>query len=137
MSKKSSTGRILGIDYGKAKVGLAVADLETGIATAYATLENDKNFLQNLTEIIERENISTVVVGIASFVNKDSVIYPGERLGNFLKEKLGIDVEYQEEMFTTRQAYRNLIAKGVKKIEKYDDQEAARIILQSWLEKKR
>jgi RNase H-fold protein (predicted Holliday junction resolvase) len=46
-------------------------------------------------------------------------------------------IEYQEEMFTTKQAQRNLIEKGVKGIKKFDDQEAARIILQGWLDKKK
>ena len=136
-SKKSNISHILGIDYGQSKVGLAMADSETRIATAFATLENDKIFLQRLAEIIERENISKVIIGIASYVNKESVVYPGERLGNFLKKKLSMEVEYQEEMFTTREAYRHLIEKGVKEIKKYDDQEAARIILQGWLDKQK
>lgn len=128
-------GKFLGIDYGKSKVGLAMADSETRMAFAYGTLENNKNLLQKLAEIIEKENISKVIIGVASYINKESVIYPGEKLGNFLKDKLRIEVEYQEEMFTTRQAQRNLIEKGVKGIKKYDDQEAARIILQSWLDR--
>src|SRR4030042_6913047 len=127
--KKANTSHILGIDYGKAKVGLAIADSETRMAFQYGTLDNDKNLLQKLAEIIEGENISKVVIGIASYINKESVIYPGERLGNFLKERLKISVEYQEEMFSTKLAQRNLIEKGVKGIKKYDDQEAARIIL--------
>ena len=135
-SKKANISHILGIDFGKAKIGLAIADSETRMAFQYATLENNRDFLQKLAEIIERENISRVIIGIASYVNKESVIYPGERLGNFLKEKLKISVEYQEEMFSTKLAQRNLIEKGVKGIKKYDDQEAARIILQSWLDKK-
>lgn len=136
-SKNARISHYLGVDFGQSKIGLAVADSETKIATAYTTLENDRDFLQKLAQIVERENISKAVIGIASFVNKDSVVYPGERLGNFLKEKLNIEVEYQEEMFTTRQAQRNLIERGVKGVKKYDDQEAARIILQSWLDKKR
>ena len=107
------------------------------MAFAYGTLENDKNLLQKLAEIIERENVSEVIIGVASRVNKESVIYPGERLGNFLKEKFDIEVHYQNEMFSTKQAYRNLIEKGIKKIKRYDDQEAARIILQSWIDKQK
>lgn len=129
--------KFLGIDYGESKVGLAMADSETRMAFAYGTLDNDKDLLQKLAEIIERENISRVIIGIASYINKESVIYPGEKLGNFLKEKLKVKVEYQEEMFTTREAQRKLIEKGVKGIKRYDDQEAARIILQSWLDKSR
>jgi len=131
---KNGTMKVLGIDYGESRVGLAIADSETRIAFAYATLDNDKNFIQRLIEIIERENISKVIIGIASHINRESIVYPGERLGEFLKNKLKIEVEYQDEMFTTKMAYQNLIEKGVKGVKKYDDQEAARIILQSWLD---
>lgn len=151
--KKPNISHYLGIDYGKSKVGLAMADSETRMAFAYATLENDKNLLQKLAEIVEKENISKIIIGVASYINREEVYpvksrgagapsaqfnraSPGEKLGNFLKDKLRIDVEYQDEMFTTREAQRNLIEKGVKGIKRYDDQEAARIILQGWLDSK-
>lgn len=145
-SKKPNISHILGIDYGKSKVGLAIGDSETRIAFQYGTLENNKNLLQKLAEIVEKENISKVIIGITNLetrfpsaveikplrLNADGLL---EKLGSFLKNKLKVDVEYQDEMFTTREAQRNLIEKGVKGIKKYDDQEAARIILQSWLDK--
>jgi putative Holliday junction resolvase len=142
-SKKPYTKHILGIDYGESKVGLAIGDNETRMAFSYATLDNDKNFLQKLAEIVEKEDISKVIIGISSGPtarpkrNADGPLSDSERLGNFLKEKLKVEVEYQDEMFTTREAQRNLIEKGVKGIKKYDDQEAARIILQNWLERQK
>ncbi|MFA5871444.1 MAG: Holliday junction resolvase RuvX [Parcubacteria group bacterium] len=133
---EAKISKFLGIDYGESKVGLAIADSETRMAFALKTLANDKNMLQNITEIIERENISKVIIGVASHINKKQVIYPGEKLGNLLADKLKINVDYEDEMFTTKQAYQNLIEKGMKGIKRYDDQEAARIILQSWLDRK-
>jgi len=132
--KKSRISYYLGIDYGKSKVGLAMGDSETRIATIYKTLDNDKNLMQKLAGIIEREEIKKVIIGIPSRINKKEVVYDGERMGKFIEEKLGVRVEYQNEMFTTKLAQRHLIEKGVKKIKKFDDQEAARIILQSWLD---
>lgn len=139
-SNNPSISRILGIDYGESKVGLAIGDSETRMAFQYGTLKNDKNFLQKMAEIIEKENISKVIIGSSSGPTarpKRNADGPPEKLGNFLKEKLAVEIEYQDEMFTTRQAQRNLIEKGVKGIKKYDDQEAARIILQGWLDKKK
>jgi putative holliday junction resolvase len=140
--KNSITSHVLGIDYGHSKVGLAMADSETRTAFSFGTLNNDKNFLQKLFEIIEKESISVVIIGIPSQINRENAVYPGEKLGDIIKEKLNlgtrslsVKVEYQDEMFTTRQAQRNLIEKGVKKIKKYDDQEAARLILQGWLDR--
>lgn len=133
--KTAEIKHILGIDYGASDIGLALADEETKIAFAYKTLKNDKNFLQNLAQIIEKENVKTVVIGIPSYINKESVEYDAERLGKFIEENLKIEVEYENEMFTTKMAQAKLIEKGVKGIKRYDDQEAARIILQEWLDK--
>jgi putative Holliday junction resolvase len=131
------TKHYLAIDYGKSKVGLALADSETKIAFAYKTLENDKDLFQKLAEIIEEESVKVVVIGIPSYINKEEIEYDGEALGKKLKELLPfVEIEFQNEMFTTKMAQENLIEKGVKGIKKFDDQEAARIILQSWLDKK-
>jgi len=132
--KEAQISYYLGIDYGKADVGLALADEETKIAFIHKTLKNDKNFLQNLAEIINRENVKTVVIGIPSYINREEVEYDAEKLGKFLEANLAVKVHYQNEMFTTKMAQAKLIEKGVKGIKKYDDQEAARIILQEWLE---
>jgi putative Holliday junction resolvase len=132
---KAKISYILGIDYGESKVGLALGDYETKMAFSYGTLDNDKNMLQNLTEIVERENISKVIIGVPSHINRKRIVYPGEKLGEFIKNKLKIEVEYENEMFTTRMAQQGLVEKGVKGIKKHDDEEAARIILQSWLDK--
>ncbi|MDQ1284152.1 MAG: putative pre6S rRNA nuclease [Patescibacteria group bacterium] len=130
--------RYLGIDYGKSRVGLAVADGETGMAFVYGTLDNDKDFLNNLLEIINKEKITQVVIGIPSYINRKEVQYDGEKLGKMIKEALPrVEIEYQNEMFTTKMAQYNLIERGVKGVKKHDDEEAARIILQSWLDGKR
>lgn len=125
-SKNATTSHILGIDFGRAKIGLAIADSETRIASGYAVLDNDKNFLLKLAEIIEKEEISRVIIGKTDTAKK---------LADFIKEKLKIEVTYQSEIFTTQQAQRNIIEKGMKGIKRFDDQEAARLILQGWLDK--
>jgi putative Holliday junction resolvase len=128
---------ILGIDFGTAKVGLALADSETRIAFVYTTVKNDKNFFQNLTEIIKKENVDTIIIGIPSYVNKEKSIYAGEELGEQIKKALPeIKIQYQDEMFSTKMAQDNLIEKGVKNVGKFDDAESAKIILQSWLDKR-
>ncbi|MBU0671306.1 Holliday junction resolvase RuvX [Patescibacteria group bacterium] len=133
---KPQTSQILGIDFGSSKIGLALADTETKIAFAYNTLENNKDFLQELAKIIRKENINKIIIGIPSRVNKKVVEYAGEKLARLIKKVFPeMEIEYQDEMFTTKIAHKNLISKGVKKIKRFDDQEAARIILQSWLDR--
>lgn len=125
---------ILGIDYGKAKVGLALADEETKIAFVYTTLPNDKNFLDNLIEIIKKESVGKIIMGIPTYVNSENSEI--EKLKTdilrFLPE---ISIEYQNEMFSTKMAQVNMVEKGMKNVGKFDDSESAKIILQSWLDK--
>jgi putative transcription antitermination factor YqgF len=132
---KANISHYLGIDYGASDIGLALADSETRMAFAYGKLKNDKNLLQKIAEIVEKENAETIIIGIPSYINRDDVKYEGERIGEIIKEKLKMNVHYQNEMFTTKMAQANLIEKGVKGIKKHDDEEAARIILQEWLDR--
>jgi len=132
---KAEINQILGVDYGKRKVGLSIADSETRIAFSYGTLLRGKDFFNELLKIIKKENISTVVIGIPSYINDEEVEYQGEVLGQNIKMELPeIKIEYQNEMFTTKMAQANLKERGMKNIARLDDQEAARIILASWLE---
>lgn len=127
-SKKGNISHYLGVDFGQSKIGLAVADSETRIAFSFGTLKNDKDLMKNLENIVEKKGIGRIVVG-----------NDGIEVHNFaalLERKLNIPIEFQNEMYSTREAERNLIEKGAKKIKRFDDQEAARIILQSWLDKK-
>ena len=126
----------LGIDWGAADIGVALAHGETRIALAYTTLHNDQDFLRRLGEIIVSENIGTVVIGIPSYINRVEVKYPGEKLGELLAKHFPVGIAYQNEMFTTKMAQANLIERGMKQVSKHDDEEAARIILSTWLDKK-
>ncbi len=134
--KKYEAFNYLGLDWGKTNIGLALADGETRIALAYGTLKNENNFMKELEKIIRDKNIREVVIGIPSYINRERVEYEGETLGKIIEANLNVGVHYQNEMFTTKMAQANLIEKGAKKIKNYDDQEAARIILQDWLDKR-
>jgi putative Holliday junction resolvase len=126
----------LGVDWGASKIGLALADGETKMAFTYATLKNDKNILVNIAEIIIKENISEVVIGVPAYNNYKESMYPGEKMGRELKKIIAVDIEvvYQNEIFSTQIAHRNLIERGAKNIGKSDDAESARVILESYLE---
>lgn len=137
----------LGLDWGKAKVGVALAHAETCLALAYTTLKNDAQFLKNVGEILEKEEIGTVVIGISARTatqsmadRRQSDVYQeeqeGEKLGKILAEHFSVAVEYQDEMFTSKMAQDVLIAQGEKHVSAHDDAEAARILLQSWLDQK-
>lgn len=127
--------KYLGIDWGAVDVGIALADPETRIALACTTLRNDAQLLQEIAAIVEREDVGTIVIGIPSHVNRQAVEYEGEKLGSLLAQFLPtVRIAYQDEMFTTKMAQCNLIERGMKQVSKHDDEEAARIILQEWLD---
>ncbi len=137
MQKINKLEHFLGIDYGSSKVGLAVADSEIRIAFAYSTLDNDKNFLDTLVKIIEIEEINQIIIGKLNHAGVNKQSFDAEEIGAKLNKEFKIPVAYQEEMFSTKMAENNLKERGAKKIKKLDNQEAARIILQSWLDKQK
>ena len=125
----------LGLDWGKAKIGVALAHAETRLAMAYGALKNDDTLLETIGVLIEKEEIGTIVIGVHkndTFVGE----HEGEKLGKRITEKFKVVVEYQDEMFTSKMAQQNLISKGYNQVSAHDDAEAASILLQSWLDKK-
>ena len=126
----------MGLDWGKVKIGVAFADAETRMAFAYKTLKKDKLFLQKLTEIVTDKKVGTIIIGVPDYFDGENEPQIKE-LGGVVANKLKVKVFFQNEMFSTKIAERNLIEKGVKKIKNFDDAEAARIILESWLMKSR
>ncbi|NTW14878.1 MAG: pre-16S rRNA-processing nuclease YqgF [Candidatus Moranbacteria bacterium] len=126
----------LGIDWGASDVGVSFADAETRIAFSLTTLRNDRTLLSRLGGLFSERGIGTVVIGIPSYVNRKESVYEGERFGEAVLNAFpGIGIAYQDEMFTTKMAEANLRERGIKRISRFDDQEAARIILQEWLDR--
>ena len=138
----------LGVDFGMSKLGLALAENITKIAFAYSRLQNDKSLLEKIAQIIKEKNISKVIIGIPwksgfkvnykdknSLAKYNAVENKVRKLGKAIQNIFPkIEIIYQNEMFTTKMAQANLKAKKAKNVSKEDDQEAARIILQSWLD---
>lgn len=135
MENYKKVEKYLGLDYGRSKIGLALADSETRIAFSYATIGNDANMVENLKKIISHEGIDRVILGKLGHANGQNVSFEAEEVGEKIAKGCAIPVEYQEEMFSTKVAERNLKEKGMKNIKKYDNQEAARVILQGWLDR--
>ncbi len=136
MSEQDASMNYLGIDWGKHDIGIALAHAETRIAVPLVTERNDAGLLERLKSLIRAEGVGTVVIGVPSHVNRNEVVYPGEVLGRTLAEVVGVQVAYQNEMFTTKLAQQELIRRGERNVHQKDDVEAARIILQEWLDRR-
>ncbi|KKP97294.1 MAG: hypothetical protein US25_C0053G0010 [Candidatus Moranbacteria bacterium GW2011_GWE1_36_7] len=130
----ANVSHYLGLDFGVAKIGLAIADEETQMAFAFDTLKNDSNFMRNLAEILERKNVKTIVMGLAWHEKDEESFDRKMAFGKKIEKELKIAVMFQDEMFTTKMAHQNIKLRGGKNIAEHDDSEAARIILQSWID---
>ena len=137
-TKRLSHAFYMGIDWGKSDIGIALAEKETCMAFAYTTLRriSPAKALEEIGRIIQEKGVREVIIGIPSPINRQEVEYESERVGEFLEMNYGVVVHYQNEMFSTKLAEENLKEKGIRGISRYDDQEAARIILQDWLDRK-
>lgn len=133
-SDSAKISSFLGVDFGRSKIGLAIADEETRMAFAFDTLKNDKDFFRNLREIVECEHVKTIVMGMTKHEKDEKSENQKRSFAEKIEKELGVAVEFEEEMFTTKMAQENIKLRGGKNIAQADDKEAARIILQSWLD---
>ncbi|MDD5083694.1 MAG: Holliday junction resolvase RuvX [Candidatus Moranbacteria bacterium] len=128
------TRYFLGLDWGKAKVGVALADDETRMAFAHSIIRNDGQLFDALKKIVQENDVETVVVGVpSSFAHAQGVGDAARTFGERVAKECGVKVEFFQEMFTTKMAQSNLLQSGKER--SLDDQEAARLILQEWLDK--
>lgn len=132
---EAEISHILGVDFGMSKVGLAMADSETKIAFAYGELENNKQLFEKIEEIIKKEGVNLVILGELGLAGGNKKSFEIRSIGERIKKEFSIEVAYQEEMFTTKMAQDNLKQAGIKNISKSDNAEAAKVILQSWLDR--
>jgi len=131
--------RVLALDFGKKRTGIAVTDELQLIASGLTTVETQK-LIDFLTDYMERELVSCIVVGEPKQMNNmpsesEAMIKP---LINRL-HKLFPDtrIERQDERFTSKMAVQTMIAGGVKKSKRQNkalvDEISATLILQAYL----
>lgn len=106
--------RILGIDYGEARAGIAITDELNITSQGLKTIEhkgNDKILLQELDKILEQYNVETIVVGMPINMNgtKGPRVEKTEKFIHKLKCKYNkIKIETIDERLTTVQAHRTM-----------------------------
>ncbi len=120
--------RILAIDYGKRKIGLALAT--SSIAEPYKVIryESEEEVLEKIEEIVKAEKIEKVIMGISEGEM-------AEETKSFAK-KLNVSVVFQDETLTTQQAQELSIKAGIKrkKRKSLEDAYSAALILQAYLD---
>jgi putative Holliday junction resolvase len=135
-------GRIVALDYGMVRTGIAVTDELQIIASGLTTVDT-KELLNFLRKYVQEEKVEKFVVGEPKQMNNlpsgsEALIQP------FLRTLAGvfpkIPVARQDERFTSKMAFQTMIDSGLKKKQRRDkalvDEISATIILQAYLNRK-
>lgn len=128
-------GRLLGIDYGSKRVGLAVTDELQMLASPLEVLQNDASLFSKLKKIHELYRFEKVVLGYPYSEKYQEAVLAVEAFSTALKKELGLEVVFQNEEFTSVYAESFLKSTGMKqkKIKSNLDKFAAQKILQDYL----
>jgi putative Holliday junction resolvase len=135
--------RALGIDVGRVRVGVAVAD-ELGLLAhprAHLDGRDPRRAVEALLQIARSEEIGTFVVGLPRTLRGEEgpSARRARRFARELGERTGLPVELRDEWLSTREAKTRLREQGVREREARDrvDSAAAAVVLQSWLDARR
>ncbi len=136
------SGRVLAIDYGSKRVGVAVSDPLCIIAQGVGTYENNEELIGNLEKLVTDREVKLVVVGMpfapdggAGAKGKEVELFIGK-----LRTIVPVPVETWDESFTSKDAQRAFVEGGMRRKQRREkhrvDEMAARLILQEYLENK-
>ena len=135
-------GRVMALDLGKIRIGIALSDIMGIIASGYQTFErtqDEQKDMLSLASLAKEKDCATIVIGLP--LNMDGSIGASAKASYEFGEKLqaytDANIAYWDERLTTASAQRSLLAADVRrdKRKKIIDKVAATIILQSYLDK--
>ena len=123
--------RLLGIDYGSKRVGIALSDEIGFFAYPYSVLKNDKNLLNNIKNICDKENVEEIVIGESLNYKKEPNAIMSEI--NIFKKKIEavvkLPIHFEIETLSSAEAER------VQGKNEMLDASAAALILKSYIDK--
>lgn len=132
-------GRLLAIDYGTKRTGIAVTDEMQIIASGLTTVETS-NLIVFLKTYISKEKVDKIIVGLPKQMNNsysESEVYIQKFIVALEKEMPHISIERVDERFTSKMAFRTMIEGGLTKKQRRNkalvDEISATLILQSYM----
>lgn len=143
ITQKIIMSRILAIDYGRKRTGVAVSDAMQIIANGLTTVPTHE-LLDFITGYVQKEPVERILVGLPKQMNNEaseSMKYIDPFVRSLKKRLPEIPVEFVDERFTSVLAHRTMLEAGLKKKDRQNkalvDEISATIILQTYLESKR
>lgn len=135
--------RLLAIDYGRKRTGIAVSDTLQIIANGLTTVPSH-TVIAFLKDYVAKETVERIIIGLPRQMNyeeSESMRYIKPFVKRLQKELPTIPVEYFDERFTSSMALQTMIDGGVKKMKRQNkalvDEISATIILQGFMESQR
>jgi len=138
VSRRTGPGRILGLDPGERRIGVALSDAGGIIAQPHEVIEHADSLPGRLQALIEEYAVGRIVVGLPVSLSGDEgpAAAAARGFGAFVAECTGLVVEYADERFSTVTAERVLLESGLtrKKRRGVRDKVAAAVMLQAFLD---
>jgi putative Holliday junction resolvase len=133
------TGRVLGLDLGQARIGVAISDERGRLAVPFGTIHTGApQDVKAIAAIVKEQDIATIVVGLPLTLKgaRGEAAAHAERFADALRGFLQVPVELQDERLSTVEADRALRGTGAdgRARRRRVDASAATVILQSWLD---
>ena len=133
--------RILGLDPGERRVGVALSDPTGTIASPHSVIDRRSvKLTEAVRSLCEEHDVERIVVGLPTGLSgvEGPSAKAARTVGTSVSEATGIPVEYQDERFTTVTAEAALLEGGVRREKRRDvrDKVAAAVILQTYLDRK-
>jgi putative Holliday junction resolvase len=137
-----SAGRVLGLDPGERRIGVALSDAVGIIAQPHAVLDRKtEDVIGRLRLMVEEHDVHHIVVGLPVSLSGDEGVSAemARTLGTTVEDALRIEVTYFDERFTSVQAESALLEANVRRAERREirDKVAAAIMLQGFLDQRR
>ncbi len=132
--------RLLGVDFGTVRVGLAVSDQGHLISSQLETYhrQNEEQDRRHFQKLVDDEDIGLIILGLPVHLNghEGEKARQARQFGSWLEKTTHLPVVYWDERFTSLEAENFLLSAGLtnKKRKSRRDQLAAQILLQSYIE---
>lgn len=132
--------RFLAIDFGLKRIGIAISDPFKIFATSLTTLQNNRDLINNLSDIIKEKNIELIVLGIPSDKenSKTSIVKDVKAFKEKLLNKFNLKIVEWDETYTSVIAEKRINESVIKKKHRREksliDMNAAAVILQEYLD---
>jgi putative Holliday junction resolvase len=125
--------KLLGIDFGLKKVGLALA--EDKLPQPFRVIKNDRSLPQKINRICQDSQAEKIIIGLSEGKIASRIRGFAKKVGKIT----GLPVEFQDESLTSKEAVAKMVESGKKKKDRREKEDAfaAAIILQDYLDKEK